>query len=222
MDSIVKIHPIWAIMTFTIIFAPGLVLGVHLCNSATFSRLFHTERHFSFLVLLLTFCFPLGVLSSQLCEIFIVPFGSKTMITQIQFITELATGFEAFLESAPQIILQLYIIFISGQASQTQIITIFFSLVMVVKTTIMYDLMSETERKFINTFQYLVIHLPIYLFSGYFRLGAITLSCIFFSYWTVLPVVVLFFFLYQHANNEMQFSHADSGVLALSNLFVVS
>ena len=73
-----------------------------------------------------------------------------------------------------------------------------------------------------NTLSYLILHLPLYLTSGYFRLGTLTLSCIFYGYWTILPVFLLFISLYRHAYHEMQFSVGESGVLAISNLFVVS
>lgn len=218
-------------MTLALMFAPGLVFGLN----AFMIRMDDTRmvgnlqigkcgNIFIYYVLFpaLTFCFPFGVLFSQVSEIFVFPFGDEAMIAAIEYVTNMTIGFEAFLESAPQIILQMYIVFSSGIVSNTQIVSIIFSMVMLAKTTIMYDLMGTKKSSSIITVVYLLAHLPMYLCSGYFRLGTITLSCIFFGYWTILPIFLLFCFLFHQASQEMFFSRGDSAILALSNLFVVS
>ena len=182
----------------------------------TSSRRFHFLIWY-FLTPLLTFCFPLGVLTSQICEIFIVSTNSEEMIKSIQYITETAAAFEAFLECAPQIILQSYIIFISGQVTTTQIVTILCSVIMFVKTTIMYEFV---EKGCGTKLCKLIGFLWIYFWSGYFRLGTIILSCIFFQFWTIIPVCILYILLFCHARS-FSFSPAGSCVLALSNLYVV-
>ena len=230
-DSIIKVHPIWASMTLAIMFAPGLVFGLNACMiKRDETRMVGKQKYlgrcgekfiYFFLFPALTFCFPFGILFSQVSEIFITATGDEALIASINYVTNMAMGFEAFLESAPQIILQMYIVFSSGIVSKTQIISILFSIVMLSKTTIMYDLMG-TERTVMITVVYLLTHLPMYLCSGYFRLGTITLSCIFFGYWAILPIFLLFCFLFHEASQEMLFSRGDSAVLAVSNLFVVS
>ena len=123
-EGIVKVHPIWSTLTFAIIFAPGLVFGINallaLCGNRT--RMFdeiQNKKDLSIgfrwcllyaLIFLLSFCFPVGVIMSRIFEIFIACFGTQGMVSSMEFRTEIATGFEAFLESAPQIILRLYII----------------------------------------------------------------------------------------------------------------
>ena len=167
---------------------------------------------------LLTFCFPLGILFTPTCQALAVLTGSDGLFTLIETLTEWATGFEAFFESAPQIILQLYIIFKSGIVSTTQLVSIMFSIIMLGKTTVMYDLMG-TERTCM-TLAFFLLHLPLYAGSGFFRLGGITMSLVFFGYWTIIPIFVLFCILFVAAQS-LSFSVVDSAVLALSNLFVV-
>ena len=199
-DSIIKVHPIWASMTLALMFSPGLVFGlnafmIRMDDSRMVGnlQLGKCGNIFIYFVLFpaLTFCFPFGVLFSQVCEIFVVPFGDTAMIAAIEYVTNMAIGFEAFLESAPQIILQMYIVFSSGIVSNTQIVSIIFSMVMLAKTTIMYDLMGTKRSSSFITVVYLLAHLPMYLCSGYFRLGTITLSSIFFGYWAILPILLL-------------------------------
>ena len=71
-----------------------------------------------------------------------------------------------------------------------------------------------------DTLKYLLIAIPLYATSAFFRLGSISLSCIFFGYWAVIPLLLLFAVLSllaaRNKINEMAL------MLVPSNMFVVS
>ena len=123
------------------------------------------------MIVLLTFCFPLGMIMAQATEIYLLAIDDTELLKPIQFITNGAIGLEAFLESGPQTILQLYIIFDTKKIFFTQAAFILTSLVNLAKTAIMYDFlmyrnaMSTTD--FVSTISYLASVLPLYLFSVY-------------------------------------------------------
>jgi len=198
-DRIIDVHPIWSSLTLAIMFLPGPVLalvffitvGSELCDNigpklSNFVLFFYLP--------LVTLCFPVGVLFTPICQALAITTGANTLGAEsFTFLTELAVALEAFLESAPQIILQLFIIYHSGIVSSTQLVSIFFSVLMVTKTALMFEIADlHNELSWKTKLFYLLIHLPLYVFSGYFRLGSIALSCIFFGYWTILPITVLF------------------------------
>ena len=68
-------------------------------------------------------------------------------------------------------------------------------MVMLTKTTIMFELIEDhdnpSSRSCMDTLRYLLVMIPLYTFSAVFRLGTISLSSVFFGYWTVLPILVL-------------------------------
>merc|ERR1719150_1986162 len=81
------------------------------------------------LAVLLTCCFPLGVIIAQVTEIYLLMTDETQLLKPLQFITNGAMGLEAFLESGPQTILQLYIIFDTKKIFFTQAASILISLV---------------------------------------------------------------------------------------------
>ena len=134
--------------------------------------------------------------------------------------TELVVSFEAFLESAPQIILQLYIIFNTGIVSTTQIVSIILSLAILTKTAIFFGMWRPNIAWKVKL-PYLFIHAPFYIFSAYFRLGSLALSTIFFGFWTVIPVTLFLFLLFWVACYK-SFDWDDMALTLPSNLFAVS
>merc|ERR1712013_701057 len=134
-QKIVKIHPIWAGMTVGLMFLPGVVFApvalfaccLICCEEELGSR---AER--------VAVCFFLPPVSlSEFLQSWFIPPGTGGAT---DWLTDIAVAFEAFLESAPQIMLQWYIVYHSGVMSSTQMISIFLSVVMLTKTAAMFEM----------------------------------------------------------------------------------
>ena len=241
-------HPIWSSLTFILMFIPGTVIGVFLAFSQTKLMNYlsqgvvsdkvneeHSDEELAInvrlkspviltLVVLLTFCFPLGVIMAQATEIYLLVIDDNKLLKPIQFITNGAIGLEAFLESGPQTILQLYIIFDTKKIFFTQAASILISLVSLAKTAIMYDFLmyrnASSNTNFLTTVSYLASVLPLYLFSVYFKIVTIAILAIYLKYFAILPIVLCLAFLWR-VGREMRFSFADTFILSVTNLTVV-
>ena len=191
------LHPIWAFLTFAIMLAPGLVVCFYMITSGFLRSLTPIEecpkwfqRKLFILGIITSVIFPVGILLTQLFELFIIWLASintdasqkkdyDNMLKTIRFITLVEAAIEAFFESVPQLVLQTYIIAANKEASRTQIITITFSMVMLAKTTIFYDLMynsTEVDRMrdrqpVRRTGKYLLAVLPLYVTSAIFKVS---------------------------------------------------
>ena len=244
-DDFEGYQPIWAILNFAIMLCPGLFVGFYAIFSKGFMkntplRKIKTQWFRITLMIigvLLTFMFPIGLIAIQVFEVAILVYSSRdpiyqdldetqNMLETLRFIAEMTVAIEAFFESVPQIILQKYIICFKGEATETQEISMVFSFFMLAKTTILYDLMynrATEERKLfsINTLKYVLAVLPLYLTSIVFKVGSISLFCMFFGIGTLvilLPLVFTFFVI----ASTMGFSIRDSVILSFMNLSVVS
>ena len=244
-DVVTPNHPIWSFLTFAIMFAPGLVFGIFLILSLGFTSLedscplYKCPKWFIamvwFFFLCLVFVFPFGVLGIQLFEFFVllVQKHSKSLATDnggddmkktLNFISETTTALEAFFESAFQISLQIYIIWATKEASGTQLASIGFSIIMLAKATIVYDLTytkGSTDRPFWRTLIYIASVLPVYACSTVFKIGAISISAMLFGHfmWMVLVGAVVFNLFIAR---RMQYKPLDAVILSLTNLTVVS
>merc|ERR1711942_71445 len=67
---------------------------------------------------------------------------------------------------------------------------------------------------------YLLIQIPIYACSAYFRLGSFSLSCIFFSYWTIIPMLLIVC-IYGSIAASQSLDIDDAAVLVISNMSVM-
>ena len=192
-------HPVWACLTFAIMLGPGLIVCFYMITSGFLKNITpieQTPKWFQQKLFLLgmisTFIFPIGVLLTQFFELFIIWLASintdpskrkeyDDMLKTIRFITQVEAAIEAFFESVPQLVLQTYIIAATKEATKTQIITITFSMVMLAKTTILYDLMYNStgvdrmERPLRTTAKYLLAVLPLYVTSAIFKVNTITM-----------------------------------------------
>ena len=241
-------HPIWSSLTFILMFIPGLVIGVFLAFSQTKLRKYlsqgvesdkvneqHSDEELSInvclknpviltMIALLTFCFPLGVIMAQVTEVYLLVIDDTILLKPIQFITNGAIGLEAFLESGPQTILQLYIIFDTKKIFFTQAVSILISLVSLAKTAIMYDFLmyrnASSNTDFLTTISYLASVLPLYLFSVYFKIVTIAILAIYLKYLAILPILLSLSSL-MRVGREMRFSFADTFILSVTNLTVV-
>ena len=146
--------------------------------------------------LLTTFKFPIGMLCSVTFKCLIVFMAycgfnvDNSILQTLVFITEMTTALEAFFESGPQIIHQLYIVFAKKQITATLATSITLTLVMMAKTTVMYDILyNETGtgiRSISQTVMYVLAILPLYVSSVIFKTGS---TAIFFMSFGLLEQV---------------------------------
>ena len=241
------INPKWSILTFVLMFAPGLLVGLYAfltkgLKAVQNCPLYECPHWFQmtllFFCILMTFCFPLGILSIQTFELVIVIITYKglsqkglsyikedKMLMTLKHITEMTMVVEAFFESGPQIVLQIYIICATREITATQAVSIMISLIMIAKTTIIYDMMyNETgtgNRTIGQTAKYLLAILPLYASSVIFKAGSIALFCIFLGFYTAVVITILFLVLLL-ITQRMGFNFSDGLILSLMNLIVVS
>ena len=254
-------HPVWACLTFAIMLGPGLVVCFYMLTTGFLRNVTPIDecpkwfqRKLFILGIITTVIFPVGILLTQIFEIFIVWLASintdvsqkkdyENMLKTIRFITQVEAAIEAFFESVPQLVLQTYIIAAMKEATGTQIITITFSMVMLAKTTIFYDLMynsTEVDRRrhkrpLMKTAKYLLAVLPLYVTSAIFKVSIVSINLIFviiskvgsmsifamyFGIWTGLmlgPLTIVFFVV----TRKLGFDITNGVILSLTNLSVV-
>ena len=226
-DSILMFLPGFIILIFLCIKRKEIVKEIEARLLKPGDEMYKIFFYLSAVILVLAF--PLGALFFQLGEIFSLLIDDSRLINIFNFVTNGGNGMEAFLESGPQTILQMYIIFDTYQESRMfssiQIFSIAVSVINISKTAILYDIsMYNTEPGKLSVKEmifHLVRVLPIYLSSTYFKVGTISLLCIYLKFWTVIPVAANFFILFAVAKFIMQFSVADSVHLSITNIVVV-
>ena len=246
LNNVRNIHPqgkFWSTLSFIIMFLPGVVVGLYAlfskglrsktdANCSLYECPLWFQSVLLVLCILMSIAFPIGILATQVfeCVILIMAYRSPSIeyekiLENLAFVNAMVTAMEAFFESGPQIILQIYIICATRNITATQAISISFSLIMLAKTTIMYDMMyNETgngKRSFSQTMKYLLAILPLYISSVIFKTGSISLFTIFFGFYTTVGLGVIFLVLLL-ITKKMGFCTSDGIVLALTNLTVVS
>ena len=98
---------------------------------------------------------------------------------------------------------------------------------MLTKTTTEFELMEDSdpdERSNLSCktkVMYLLIQIPIYACSAYFRLGSFSLSCVFFGYWTIIPMLLLLV-IYVSIAACQSIDKVGGTILVFSNMSVVS
>ena len=222
----------------------GLVFGIYVILSLGFTSLsescplYKCSKWFNFtfwfFLVCLTFVFPFGVLGIQAFEFVILLFQKcrKNVVAEeeddmkmtLNFISETSTALEAFLESAFQISLQICIICATKEASNIQIASISFSLIMLAKATIVYDLTytkGSADRPHWRTLIYIVSVLPVYACSTIFKIGSISISAMLWGHGVWLFFVPTIAFNLWRAKN-MGYKLLDAVILSLTNLTVVS
>ena len=220
-------------------FLPGLVVGMYAIFSKGLQKsdncpLYKCPQWFQQIILclslLMIFIFPIGMLLTLVFESVIVfkayrGFNvDEDMFKTLLFITEMATALEAFFESSPQIIHQIYIACATREVTVTQAISVTISMIMLAKTTVMYDMMYNQRgtgtRSFRQTIKYLIAILPLYISSVAFKAGSIAIFCMFMGFYAMVGLglmsLALLFITF-----KMGFSLSDGIILSLTNLTVV-
>ena len=240
LDNIRNIHKYWSAITFVIMFLPGIVVGIYILTSKGLKNnercpLYQCPVWFQMTLLLLclltTFIFPIGMLCTVSFECLIVFLAlcgfnvDNSILQTLVFVTEMTTALEAFFESGPQIIHQLYIVFAKKEITATQATSITLSLVMMAKTTVMYDMLyNETgtgKRSISQTVMYVLAILPLYVSSVIFKTGSIAIFFMFFGFYAIFGLAVIWLVLL-FVTLKMGFSLSDGPILSLTNLLVVS
>ena len=241
-NEIRDIHPFWSTLTFVTMFLPGVAVGVYIVFSKGLEAnesapMYECPLWFRiimlFLGLLTTLAFPIGLLTIQAFESVLAIMAYRgykvddNITKTLFFVTEMLTALEAFCESSPQICLQIYIVCSEREITATQAISISFSLFMLAKTTIVYDMMYNSSgtgignRSFSQTVKYLLAISPLYVSSVIFKAGSIATFFVNEPTGATVGLSLYFFALLLITLKVFKFRPVDGIVLSLTNLTVV-
>ena len=170
--------------------------------------------------LLCIFVFPIGFLFTQSCYIYSIFTGNDRAIKQLDFITTRLRGFEAFFESAPQLMLQIFRVAYTETWTEIQIASMVFSLLTLGSTAIFCDMLFSKLKDIKTQIFHLLGVFPLYLTSVVFNLGSLAFAIVFLRFFAFIPCAVSFG-LKSLAAYDLNFSLMDSIEMAFSNMAVL-
>lgn len=208
---------IWGGVGLALIFAPGIPMAITILIED-----FKDARSRCAAVLAFT-CYPIFI--------FIVQFWGICNSGMADTGIVLAVGGEAFFESGPQMVLQLFTIQYGYQTGPLQIATICLSFFLLAKTAVMVDLLYlETNgTKFENSWKICCIEIPIqkiqhvltvipaYTTGIMFRIGALSITTAYLRYWSIIPIILLIV-QYAATANHLGYDKEDIPIAVISNL----
>ena len=179
-------HEIWGLLGIFIIFFPGIVaIPPVLFYQSNMGRY---KMAIIFAVLLC--CYPITLISISFGSLFRITIGKGS---QILWFTRVMVGAEAFFESFPQMILQLFTIAYGYEITTAQKVSIFASFLLISRTAISYDLlMAQKEFSLSDTIIHTIKVLPGYVTTILFRVAAFTLTIAFLRGWSIIPIFILY------------------------------
>lgn len=213
-QEITNHHLVWGYLTIALIFLPGIFVVL---SPDTVERYWNCKKEYVLFRLLFTFvclCYPL-----LLAIIQIIALCSPTDHTSNRNLIHLV-AYEAFFESAPQLMLQLFTLFYKYEGSWVQAITIIGSAFLLGKTVIEFDAtFHNVELKgFMGTVKYTLSVLPLYVSSILFRIVSITITLAYLRFWSLLPMLTLLLELIVTSGVCIQWNPTVIYAMVLSNL----
>ena len=187
---------IWGILSLVIVFMPGFIFG----TTMTIQFILEDDWCYLFLFTLLAIPiisvgFPFLFLWYQLLIIVRIWRNDgidklKTQITQF-------LGFEATVESTPQLLLQLFTIFNGYHSTLVQEVAMAASFFQIARCSILNDIETKIaivhgkELSFKNSLLSTIYRLPMYASTIIFRVGSLAITMAYFRYLSLIPIAIL-------------------------------
>ena len=187
---------IWGIFSLLIVFLPGFIFGT------TMTIQFILEDDWSYLFLFTVFAipiisvgFPFLFLWYQL--LIIVRIWRNDGIDKLKTPITQFLGFEATVESTPQLLLQLFTIFNGYQSTLVQEVAIAASFFQIARCSILNDIETKIaivhgeELSFKDSLLSTMYRLPMYASTIIFRVGSLAITMAYFRYLSLIPIAIL-------------------------------
>ena len=170
----------WGYISLSIMFLPGVLIAI----PKIFESLYRKEFLEAILSLLLMFTFPLILPSFLLMKIILIFIGSDCLnqwMEKMKPYRVSGVGAEAYYESFPQLVLQLYILLNNYNVTRIQKISILVSVVTITNNSILTDIEMRCHIKNESTtlkekLKARIKKLPCYLTTVAFRAGSFALT----------------------------------------------
>jgi len=164
-----SVPKIWGYISLSIMFLPGVLIAI----PKIFESLYRREFLEAILSLLLMFTFPLILPSFLLMKIILIFIGSDCLnqwMEKMKPYRVSGVGAEAYYESFPQLVLQLYILLNNYNVTRIQKISILVSVVTITNNSILTDIEMRCHIKnesttFLKKLKARIKKLPCYLTS---------------------------------------------------------
>lgn len=203
---------IWGCIGFFLIFAPGLPMAIACVNYFICQGGFYPFRRC--VAILCFICYPFAILITQIGGLCGSVVSDNILVAFV--------GGEAFFQSSPQMVLQLFTIQYGYQTGPLQIITICLSFFLLAKTAIMFDLLylESVDTKLDNwkmKVKYVIKVIPVYTTGIVFRIGGLSITIAYLRYWSLILIAIL---IYQYAVTAYQLGYngRDIFIAIISNL----
>ena len=197
------VHRIWGALGILIMFFPGIIRIPKALVYLMHGRNMFKEAEKDFGIRNETKLKKVEGLVFQVCAILFYPiamiFGSISVLfrtfrgkgSEVQKLSTVMVGQEAFFESFPQLLLQCFTIAYGYEVTTVQKVTIFASFFFLARVSIAYDLLWE-EPSFKDTMIQTAKLLPAHVTTIMFRVSAFTMTMVYLREWAVIPIFVLY------------------------------
>ena len=186
-----RVDPNWAVWSIFTIFLPGILSGI----PALIQKSYDKNWPGIFIAASVVLLFPFLLVIQQIRGIIN---ACRKGRNSHHFLDDLAgyVGAEAYFESFPQLVLQVYTICNGYNVTSIQIISIVFSLFSIAKTSVSTDTyMAKYLKDKSATFDQYLVHtiqtLPCYLTTILFRVAAFSLTITFLRHYAILTCLIL-------------------------------
>ena len=186
-----RVDPNWAVWSMFTIFLPGILSGI----PALIQKSYDKNWPGIFIAASVVLLFPFLLITQQIRGIINTCKKGKN---SHHFLDDLAgyVGAEAYFESFPQLVLQVYTICNGYCVTTIQIISIVFSLFSIAKTSVSTDTyMTKYLKETSATFDQYLVHtiqsLPSYLATILFRVASFSLTITFLRHYAIATCFIL-------------------------------
>ena len=182
-----ELHETWGYIGLGITFLPGAIILLFVLPMLCFRLQKCSLKNILWGLLMVFACctFPMSVLVGQFFGLFAV----RKLENYERYIT-IATGVEAYFESAWQMVFQFYTIMYGYPVSNIQVVSILISFFLLANTSISVDTLDVNSDCW-TQFKHLMKSIPVYTCCIIFRISSLSLTFAFLREYAVLSIGIL-------------------------------